>query len=92
MVGLTTSFLLFNTLFSFSLHYSSKTLAIYFESAKTGVESDFLTVLVQSISGRLPERGRKKRNDNREKKKSKQLPPTPTASAVGPCPTNNAKK
>ena len=40
----------------------------------------------QSISGRLPERGRKKRNDRREK--NVQTPqPAPTASAVGPCPT-----
>ena len=40
----------------------------------------------QSTSGRLPERGRKKRNETREKM-SKQPPPAPTASAVGPCPT-----
>ena len=37
----------------------------------------------QSISGRLPERGKKKREMRREKM-SKQPPPAPTASAVGP--------
>ena len=38
----------------------------------------------QSISGRLPKRG-KERLD--ESKMSKQPPPAPTVSAVGPCPT-----
>ena len=40
-----------------------------------------------SISGRLPERGRKKREMIDERKMSKQPPPAPTASAVGTCPT-----
>ena len=44
--------------------------------------------VVQSISGRLPERGGGKRKDRRERKKSKQPPPAPTASEIGPCPTN----
>ena len=49
----------------------------------TAIETVF-----QSISGRLPERGRKKREMIDERKKtSKQPPPAPTASAVGPCPT-----
>ena len=46
MVGLRTGFLLFNTPFSFSLHFSSNILGIYFESAKAVIKSDFLTVLV----------------------------------------------
>ena len=41
----------------------------------------------QSISDRLPERGRKKRNNRREKKMAKQPSPALTARAVGPCPT-----
>ena len=49
-------------------------------------ERPFETVF-QSISGRSPERGGIKRNDRRGKKMSKQAPPAPTASAVGPCPT-----
>ena len=41
----------------------------------------------QSISGRLPERGRNKREMIDERKKNVQTtPPAPTASAVGPCP------
>ena len=39
----------------------------------------------ESISGRLPERGRKKKNDRRKNHVKKT--PAPTASAVGPCPT-----
>ena len=46
----------------------------------------FATVL-QSVSGRLPEREKEKRNNRREKKMSKQPPLAPTASVVGPCPT-----
>ena len=45
MVGLRTGFLLFNTPFSFSLHFLSKTQAICIEGAKAGLKSDFLTVL-----------------------------------------------
>ena len=41
----------------------------------------------QSISGRLPERGRKRREMIDEGKMSKQPPPAPTASTIGPCPT-----
>ena len=42
----------------------------------------------QSISGRLPKRGRKRREKEQMRvKMSKQPPPAPTASAVGPCPT-----
>ena len=43
--------------------------------------------LFQSISGRLPERRRKKRGLIREKKNVQTTPPVPTASAVGRCPT-----
>ena len=45
MVGLRTGFLLFNTPFSFSLNFSSKTLAICFERAKAGVYSNYLRFL-----------------------------------------------
>ena len=38
-----------------------------------------------SLSGRLPQRGRKKKNDRREKN-VQTTPPASTASAVGPCP------
>ena len=41
----------------------------------------------QSISRRLPKRGRKRNERTDESKMSKQPPPAPTASAVGPCPT-----
>ena len=41
--------------------------------------------LFQSTSGRLPDRGRKKREMIDERKKAKQPPPAPTVSAVGPC-------
>ena len=41
----------------------------------------------QSISGRLPERGRKKREMIDERKNVQTTPPAPTASTVGPCPT-----
>ena len=50
------------------------------------VSRPFETVF-QSISGRLPERGRKRRGRIDESKMSKQLPPAPTARALGPCPT-----
>ena len=40
----------------------------------------------QSISGRLPERGRKRR-ERIDERKNVQPPPAPTASALGPCPT-----
>ena len=39
------------------------------------------------MSGRLPERGRRKIEMIDERKMTKQPPPAPTASAVGPCPT-----
>ena len=38
----------------------------------------------QSISGRLPERGRKKRERTEQGKMFEQTPPAPTASAKGP--------
>ena len=41
MVGLGTGFLLFNSPVSFSLHFSSKALAICFESAKAGYSQTF---------------------------------------------------
>ena len=42
----------------------------------------------QSISDRLPERGRKKKREMiDERKMSKPVPPAPTAGTVGPCPT-----
>ena len=41
----------------------------------------------QSISGCLPERGRKKREMIDESENVQITPPAPTASAVGPCPT-----
>ena len=41
----------------------------------------------QSILGRLPKRGRKRRERIDQGKMSKQPSPAPTASAVGPCPT-----
>ena len=50
------------------------------------VKRPFETVF-QSISSRLPKRGRKRRERIDERKMSKQPPPAPTASAVGPCPT-----
>ena len=50
------------------------------------VSRPFETVF-QSKSGRLPERGRKKREMIDERKIFKQPPPASTASAVSPCPT-----
>ena len=52
------------------------------------VQRPFETVF-QSISGRLPERGKKRREKIEESKhfQTKQRPPAPTANAVGPCPT-----
>ena len=47
-----------------------------------GVYRPFETVF-QSISGRIPERGRKRREMIDERKISKQTPPVPTASAKG---------
>ena len=41
----------------------------------------------QSISGRLPKRGRKRKERIDESKNVQTTPPAPTASAVGPCPT-----
>ena len=41
----------------------------------------------QSISGRLPKRGRKRRERIDESKNVQTTPPAPTARAVGPCPT-----
>ena len=55
MVGLRTGFLLFNTPFSFSQHFSQKTLAICFESAKVGIWSEFQTVLVTVVKNILQE-------------------------------------
>ena len=43
--------------------------------------------MFQSISGRLPERGRKKRESIDERKNVQTTPPEPTASTIGPCPT-----
>ena len=43
--------------------------------------------IFQSISGRLPERRRKKTEMIDERKNVHTTPPAPTASAVGPCPT-----
>ena len=41
----------------------------------------------QSISDRLPERGRKRREKIEEKENVQTTLPAPTASVVGPCPT-----
>ena len=41
----------------------------------------------QSISGRLPKRGRKRKERIDESKNVQTTPPAPTANAVGPCPT-----
>ena len=41
----------------------------------------------QSISGRLPKKGRKKREMIDERKNVQTTPPAPTATVVGPCPT-----
>ena len=41
----------------------------------------------QSISGRLPKEREKEKKGQMRVKMSKQPPPAPTASAVGPCPT-----
>ena len=47
----------------------------------------WLTVF-QSISGRAPERGRKKKQIMIDESKNVQTtPPAPTASVIGPCPT-----
>ena len=50
------------------------------------VKWPFETVF-QSISGRLPERGRKRRERIEASKNVKTTPPAPYASTVGPCPT-----
>ena len=50
-----------------------------------GAQRPFETVF-KSISDRLPERGKKKR-EMKEKKCPNNPPPAPTACAVGPCPT-----
>ena len=50
------------------------------------VKRPFETVF-QSISGRLPERGRKRRERIEESKNVQTNLPAPTASAIGPCPT-----
>ena len=42
--------------------------------------------MFQSISGRLPKRGRQRRERIDESKLSKQTPSVPTAGAGGPCP------
>ena len=41
----------------------------------------------QSISGRLPERGKKNKEMIDKRKKCPNNPHPPTASAIGPCPT-----
>ena len=46
-----------------------------------------LETVFQSISGRLPEREKEKRNDRREQKVPKKPQPAPSISAIGPCPT-----
>ena len=46
-----------------------------------------LGTVFQSISGRLPERGRKRREKIEESKTVQTTPPAPIASAIGPCPT-----
>ena len=46
-----------------------------------------LETVFQSISGRLPERGRKRREKIAESITVQTSPPAPTASAIGPCPT-----
>ena len=46
-----------------------------------------LRQVFQSISGRPPERGRKEERNDRREKKCANTPPTPTARALGPCPT-----
>ena len=51
------------------------------------VKRPFETVF-QSISGRLPERGRKKREMIDERKNVQTTPTAPSASAIGLCPTN----
>ena len=51
------------------------------------VKRPFETVF-QSISGRLPKRGRKRRERLEESKNVQTTPTTPTASAIGPCPTH----
>ena len=51
-----------------------------------GFKGLFETVF-QSMSGRLPERGRKRREKIEESKNVQTTPPAPTASTVGPCPT-----
>ena len=43
--------------------------------------------MFQSISGRLPEKGRKRREKIEESKNVQLPPPAPTASGVGPCAT-----
>ena len=43
--------------------------------------------IFQSISDRLPKRGRKRKERIDESKNVQTTPPAPTASAVGPCPT-----
>ena len=50
-----------------------------------GLKGPFETVL-KSISGRLPERGRKKREVIDERNNVQTTPTRPTASTVGPCP------
>ena len=49
--------------------------------------STALETVFQSISNRLHEEGRKKREMIDERKNVQTTPPAPTVSAVGPCPT-----
>ena len=64
--------------------------AYFLHSAFVGwlfwVKRPFKTVF-QSISGRLPKRGRGRRERIEESKNVQTTPTAPTASAIGPCPT-----
>ena len=46
-----------------------------------------IETIFQSISGRLPKRGRSRGERIDESKNVQTTPPAPTASAIGPCPT-----
>ena len=48
-----------------------------------------LVTVFQSIAGRLPKRGRKRKERIDESKNVHTIPSAPTASAVDPCPTVN---
>ena len=57
---------------------------IYCKYCQNRFWSKLFKTVLQSISGRLPEKGRKR---GRERKMSKQPPPALIASAIGPSPT-----